>query len=105
VILEVVPAFGSTRRRTGPVLTYDEPTNAIALTPRQWEVLRLLLQGMRVPMIASMLEVSRSTVRNHLATIFQKCGVHSQSELIAFFRDRAPITVDYDGHSEVIWDQ
>jgi DNA-binding NarL/FixJ family response regulator len=84
-------------------LTHEEPTNAIALTPRQWEVLRLLLHGVRVPAISSQLGVSRSTIRNHLATIFQKCGVHSQSELIEFFRNRAPITVYYDGHREVIW--
>lgn len=74
---------------------------AIKLTPREWEVLRLLLQGVRVPVISEKLEVTRSTVRNHLATIFQKFGVHSQSELIELFRDRAPINGEHDGQSEV----
>ncbi len=68
----------------------------IALTPRQWEVLQLLLEGARVPAISAKLEVSRSTVRNHLATIFRKCGVHSQSELIEYFRALAPIKVELD---------
>jgi DNA-binding NarL/FixJ family response regulator len=104
-MLGVVPIVGPTSRRIGRVLTYEGPTNAIALTPRQWEVLQLFLQGLRVATISSRLGVSRSTVRNHLATIFQKCGVHSQSALIEFFRNRAPITVHYDGHSKTIWQQ
>jgi DNA-binding CsgD family transcriptional regulator/PAS domain-containing protein len=56
------------------------------LTTRQWEVLGLLLQGQRVPTIASQLFVSQSTVRNHLATIFRKFGVHSQAELLQLLR-------------------
>jgi DNA-binding CsgD family transcriptional regulator len=56
------------------------------LSSRQWEVLYRLLDGERVATIATELFVSRSTVRNHLATIFGKFGVHSQAELIALFR-------------------
>ena len=78
-------------------MTEKVKRRAIALTPRQWEVLQLLLEGARVPAISAKLEVSRSTVRNHLATIFRKCGVHSQSELIEYFRALAPIKVEVDG--------
>ena len=77
-------------------MTERAKPRAIALTPRQWEVLQLLLEGARVPAISAKLEVSRSTVRNHLATIFRKCGVHSQSELIEYFRALAPIKVERD---------
>jgi len=56
------------------------------LTTRQWEILSLLVQGMRVPSIAGQLYLSPSTVRNHLATIFRKFGVHSQSELLDLLR-------------------
>lgn len=87
---------------TGRVVSDETTRNVIALTPRQWEVLRLLLQGVRVPVISAKLGVSRSTVRNHLATIFRKCGVHSQSELIEFLRDRAPINVEFNGNREVV---
>jgi DNA-binding CsgD family transcriptional regulator len=52
------------------------------LSPRQWEVLRRLLRGERVPGIARDLFISASTVRNHLTAIFAKVGVHSQEELI-----------------------
>jgi two-component system nitrate/nitrite response regulator NarL len=53
------------------------------LTSRQWEVLSRLLRGERVPTIAAGLFISQSTVRNHLAGIFERFGVHSQPELLA----------------------
>ena len=56
------------------------------LSDRQWDVLTLLLQGERVPRIAKSLFLSQSTVRNHLADIFKKFGVHSQEELLDLFR-------------------
>ena len=56
------------------------------LTTRQWEILTLLLQGKRVPTIASELYVSQSTVRNHLSAIFKKFQVHSQPELLEAIR-------------------
>jgi DNA-binding CsgD family transcriptional regulator/PAS domain-containing protein len=54
-----------------------------ALTTRQWEVLSRLARGERVPTIAREMAVSQSTVRNHLAAIFERFGVHSQAELLA----------------------
>lgn len=56
------------------------------LSPRQWEVLTRLLRGERVPRIAEELFLSQSTIRNHLADIFRKMGVHSQVELLDLFR-------------------
>jgi DNA-binding CsgD family transcriptional regulator/PAS domain-containing protein len=58
------------------------------LSTRQWEVLSLLMQGQRVATIASNLFVSQSTVRNHLAAIFQKFGVHSQAQLLALLASK-----------------
>lgn len=59
------------------------------LSPRQWEVLTRLLRGERVPTIASQMYISASTVRNHLAYIFRKYGVHSQDELLRLLRAQA----------------
>ncbi len=56
------------------------------LTSRQWEILTRLLRGERVPTIARHMYLSQSTVRNHLATIFRKVGVHSQPELLERLR-------------------
>ncbi len=53
-----------------------------ALTQREWEILRLLRANQRVVAIARSLHISISTVRNHLKSIFQKMGVHSQMELL-----------------------
>ena len=67
-------------RRPGP---FD------GLTSRQWEIMDALLEGKRVPRIARDLFLSQSTVRNHLAALFKRFGVHSQPELIERLRDRS----------------
>jgi DNA-binding CsgD family transcriptional regulator/PAS domain-containing protein len=56
------------------------------LSPRQWEILRRLLRGERVPGIAQALFLSQSAVRNHVSALLQKLGVKSQAELIALIR-------------------
>jgi DNA-binding CsgD family transcriptional regulator/PAS domain-containing protein len=57
------------------------------LTPRQWEIVSRLVRGQRVAAIAAEIYLSPNTVRNHLSTIFAKVGVHSQSELLALYRN------------------
>jgi DNA-binding CsgD family transcriptional regulator/PAS domain-containing protein len=57
------------------------------LSSRQWEVLARLQRGERVPGIAREMFLSQSTVRNHLAAIFRKTGVHSQADLLAMLRE------------------
>ncbi|MCU1490364.1 MAG: Response regulator containing a CheY-like receiver domain and an DNA-binding domain [Acidimicrobiaceae bacterium] len=64
-----------------PDLSRFEELNG--LTTRQWEVLSRLIQGERVATIASEMFISQSTVRNHLAAIFERFGVHSQAELLS----------------------
>jgi PAS domain S-box-containing protein len=66
---------------------HDHP-EITQLSTRQWEILSRLLEGARVSTIAGELQISESTVRNHLSTIFQRFGVHSQAELIEKFRQR-----------------
>ena len=67
-----------------PALT-DEPRLG-KLTSREWAVLTRLLDGQRVSAIAADLYVSRSTVRNHLSSIYAKLGVHGQVDLIRLMR-------------------
>jgi DNA-binding CsgD family transcriptional regulator len=52
------------------------------LTERQNEIVRRLVGGEQVAVIARALFVSPSTVRNHLSAIYKVLGVKSQSELI-----------------------
>jgi DNA-binding CsgD family transcriptional regulator/GGDEF domain-containing protein len=56
--------------------------DSLALTTRQRDIVERLAQGQRVPSIAVELNVSRSTVRNHLAHVYQLVGVHSQQQLL-----------------------
>jgi DNA-binding CsgD family transcriptional regulator len=57
-----------------------------ALSAREWKILQEILAGRRVPMIASHLNLSQHTVRNHLKSVFRKLDVHSQSELVERYR-------------------
>jgi DNA-binding CsgD family transcriptional regulator len=58
------------------------------LTSRQWEVATRLARGERVSEIARGMYLSASTVRNHLANLFRKVGVHSQSEFLDLIRQQ-----------------
>jgi LuxR family maltose regulon positive regulatory protein len=55
----------------------------VRLTPRQQEVLQLLGQGASTEDIASMLHVSRETVRNHVRHVLRELGAHSRLEAVA----------------------
>ncbi|MDD5266971.1 MAG: response regulator transcription factor [Methylococcales bacterium] len=54
----------------------------LGLTPREFEVLRWLVQGKCNKEIARRLEIEEQTVKNHLRPIFQKFGVTRRAELV-----------------------
>ena len=58
------------------------------LTPREREVLGLISHGMTDSDIAEKLGLTRCTVRNHVATLYSKIGVHSRSSAIVWARER-----------------
>jgi len=70
--------------------TTDQLLPAIAawhdLTPRQVDVLRLLLQGHLIKQIARRLGLSPHTVEDHLKALYRKIGTNSHQELIATLR-------------------
>ncbi len=55
------------------------------LTPRECEIVRLLLQGHSSNSIAERLHISRETVRMHRRNIYSKIDIGSQSELFNLF--------------------
>jgi len=57
-----------------------EPAPGPALTPRERDVLALLVEGLTNAEIAARLGVSRSTVQVHVSNILAKLGVSSRGE-------------------------
>jgi two-component system, NarL family, response regulator LiaR len=53
------------------------------LSPREREVLALMVQGLNNPEIAERLVVGRSTVKFHVSSILGKLGVQSRTEAVA----------------------
>ena len=62
----------------------ERPDAANALTRRELDVLRLMMQGLNTAGAAEKLRVSPATVRNHVQNIFGKLGVHSRLEAVAY---------------------
>jgi PAS domain S-box-containing protein len=58
------------------------------LTAREHDVLGLICQGRTDEEIAQSLRVSRNTVRNQVASIYGKIGVHRRSAVIVWARER-----------------
>lgn len=59
-----------------------------ALTPREREVLFLLVEGAGRKQVAARLQLSANTVRTHLQSLMAKLGVHSTLEVVALTRSR-----------------
>ena len=62
------------------------------LTPRQRDVLRLIVEGRRMKEIAAALELSTRTVETHKYEMMQSLGVHSTAELVRYALQHPRIT-------------
>ena len=58
------------------------------LTPREMELLRKAVQGLRNKEMAEILHVSEGTVKTHLHSIYEKLHVKSRAELIVYCREK-----------------
>jgi DNA-binding CsgD family transcriptional regulator len=88
------PAFATTRaagRALTPAQAIAEAlaplapatsTQRISLTPREDDILRLLVAGQTDPAIAAALFISVRTVEHHVARIFAKLGVHTRTAAV-----------------------
>ena len=61
----------------------EEPVPGQDLTPREREVLALIVDGLTNPQIAERLTVSRSTAKAHVSNILSKLGVSNRAEATA----------------------
>ncbi len=54
------------------------------LSPREFQVLRDLADGMTTKLLADRLGISEKTVRNHIASMYAKLGLHDRSQLVRY---------------------
>jgi len=59
----------------------DEPTGVVALSPREWEVIRQLLEGLTVGQIAARSGRSLKTISTQKSAAYRKLRVTSDNEL------------------------
>lgn len=65
-----------------PAAAVPQSTAALGLSPRQIEVLRLLIEGSSNKVIARRLDISPSTVRTHIESLFVRLDVHSRTQAV-----------------------
>ena len=58
------------------------PALQFELTPREYEVLELMVEGLNNPEISERLCISIGTTRTHVSNIFSKLGVNNRAEAI-----------------------
>ncbi len=68
------------------------PTPGHDLTPREHEVLALMVEGLTNPEIAERLTVSYSTARAHVSNVLCKLGVSNRAEAVALALRRKLVT-------------
>lgn len=79
------PMTGSVARKVLQMLPAAKPTSAEtnSLSPRETEILQLLVNGYSYKMIAAKLGLSIDTIRFHIKKIYDKLQVHSNTEAVS----------------------
>jgi DNA-binding NarL/FixJ family response regulator len=54
------------------------------LSPREWQVLRLIARGLPLAQIAEQLHLSPKTVTTHKAHLMSKLGIANNADLIRY---------------------
>ena len=62
---------------------YRPPAAGSDLTPREREVLALMIEGLNNPQIADRLIVGESTIKSHVSSVLAKLGAATRTEAVA----------------------
>jgi DNA-binding NarL/FixJ family response regulator len=81
---EVEPPVPTPPTSEGP--SVDQPP--VALTPREEEVAVLMAREFTNRQIATELMVSEHTVATHIRNILKKLGLHSRTQIAAYFTEQ-----------------
>lgn len=76
----------------GPEARVDAFSENHGLSPREREVVHLLVQGLTTVVMADRLGISPHTVRDHLKHLYRKTGTNSRSELLGLIAGAAQPT-------------
>jgi DNA-binding NarL/FixJ family response regulator len=77
------PMTASVARKVLEVFHEQKGSNPFDLTPRELEILSMLMKGMSYKMIADACKVTFHTVNAHCKNIYEKLHVHSATEAVA----------------------
>lgn len=66
----------------------NEELNKFNLTPRQIDVLNMIMRGLPNKRIAAQLSISEPTVKEHISNILKKIGVNSRVEAITLLHGK-----------------
>lgn len=100
-IIQVDPAISDKLFRSARLHAQDEQImqGLRALTERERQVLRLLVEARKITQIARELGIADQTVRNHIGNIYSKLGIHNQIEIVRYvtqIRSFLESTVPFD---------
>ncbi|MFL0340740.1 LuxR C-terminal-related transcriptional regulator [Enterobacter ludwigii] len=70
------------------VKTNNEQLSKFNLTPRQIDVLNMIMRGLTNKRIAAQLSISEPTVKEHISNILKKIGVNSRVEAITLLHGK-----------------
>jgi DNA-binding CsgD family transcriptional regulator len=96
-VIEGAPLEGADRGNAAITIrsaTADEVFDLLAkaydLTPRERQLVALMLDGLATKQLAAALCISPHTVQDHLKAIFAKTNLHSRRELVSHLAGRIP---------------
>jgi DNA-binding CsgD family transcriptional regulator len=90
----VLGALGRYAKRRAAESSRDAPPGAagrldgLGISPREAEIVGLVLRGMSNDEIGGALFISLDTVKKHLTSIYRKCGVRNRLQLSLWIRDK-----------------